>query len=386
MKPLYFLLFLLPLACRQPETPAAQPSEVIEFEWLVDVPGLQIAADAILFDNFLYIIGSVANDSVGGQTNVLLMKINLNGELVWMQEYGGTATDRGSRIHLAGDGNLLLLGSSRSKGSGQEDIFLIKTDPQGTVLWERTYGGPMPDTPGDLLLLKSGEIMVAGTTESYGSGARDMYLLRLDANGQLLDQHTYGGVDIDGASRIFESGKDTFLLYGYTKNFGAFDRDLYLMKVDLNGDSLKAIRLMRDGYQEPGDILALDGGYLICAHSAEQDPDHDLLAMAVDHEGNQLWFQLFGGMSHDGGEKLLLNSRGQGVFLGRSNSFGDGQESILMVVTDIEGHRIKDESFSGDGANQPATIIQSEHHYYIVGHEFSETSNEANILLIKRSI
>ncbi|MEG3071334.1 MAG: hypothetical protein RQM92_11420 [Candidatus Syntrophopropionicum ammoniitolerans] len=95
------------------------------------------------------------------------------------------------------DGNLIMAGGTESYGAGLYDVYLIKMDPEGNVLWEKTYGGAASDCGYSLLQLADGGFLIAGNAESYGNGNPDVYLLRTDVAGEQLWEKTYGGSGSD---------------------------------------------------------------------------------------------------------------------------------------------------------------------------------------------
>ena len=89
------------------------------------------------------------------------------------------------------------------------------------VLWEKSFGGSLDDKPIDIIETGTSEFCIAATTESFGSGTQDIYLIWIDQSGNLVRQITFGGSDIDGSSGLIEIENNKIMLYGYTRNFGA---------------------------------------------------------------------------------------------------------------------------------------------------------------------
>jgi hypothetical protein len=186
------------------------------------------------------------------------------------------------------DGNFVLIGSTQSKGNGMKDIHIIKVNPNGDVIWEKTLGGALDDAPISIIETAANEFCIAGTTESFGAGSRDIYLIWIDQNGSTIREKYYGGSDIDGSTEQFEIENNELMLYAYTANFGATSRDLYLMKLSSTGDSLWSQRYGGNDYEESQDMVRTPGGggYLLHGHSASTDPIHNMFTVKVAEDGS----------------------------------------------------------------------------------------------------
>jgi hypothetical protein len=116
-------------------------------------------------------------------SDLSLMKIAEDGGLVWEKHYGGALVDSPAQIIVTGDGYFLAC-VTESQGSGMSDIWLVKTDLEGVKLWDRVYGGTQDEYSGGAAMDTDGGVFFAGWTRSFGSGDYDIYMLKLDKNGR----------------------------------------------------------------------------------------------------------------------------------------------------------------------------------------------------------
>ena len=137
-------------------------------------------------------------------------------EVQWTTTFGGTGNDTGSAINLTSDGGFIVAGNTYSSGGGGSDIFLIKTDASGNRQWEKVIGGGMDDEGFSVLQAKDGNFVIAGYTRSRGSGGSDVYLLKVDQNGNPLWQQTYGGQADDFGNALLEAPDGGYLISGYS--------------------------------------------------------------------------------------------------------------------------------------------------------------------------
>jgi len=341
------------------------------------------AFSAIIENNELYLFGTTKSfNDVNG--DYYLLKLDLNGNVIFEKSFGGGLTEEGFRILATNDGNFLLIGSTESTGNGLQDIHAIKINGKGNILWENTYGGSLKDTPIDIIETADGEFCIAGTTESYGSGSRDIYLVWINQNGTFLRQAVHGGVDIDGSSSLLELNNKNIMVYGYTKNYGATSRDFYLLKVNTHGDSLWSKRYGGSGYEESQAFqTTIDGGFVLNGHSSSTDTNHNMYAVKLDSNGTVIWDKNFGGSQHDGGQALLINKEGNYVFIGRSMSFENGDRNIYMVTTDPNGRILSTDVIGGSNGDWGQSILEHYNYYYIVGHSNSYSNGNDDVYLIK---
>ena len=172
-----------------------------------------------------------------GLQDIFLMNINKSGELNWVQTYGGSNGDIANALALTSDGGILLTGRTWSddgqfsEGNGG-DIFVIKTDQSGQPQWIRTYGGSYSEEAMSIITSSDGSIYVAGWTESNDGdfeglsiGEEDIFILKLDLAGNIVYVKTVGGTGSEQAKSIIESSNDLITLTGWTDSG---DGDFYL--------------------------------------------------------------------------------------------------------------------------------------------------------------
>ena len=343
-----------------------------------------IAYSIVEKDGFLYSFG--LSKSFGEPNgDHYLIKTDLQGNLIWEKTYGGAAKEEGYRIKKSADGNLFLLGVTESSGNGATDVHLLKVDIEGNVLWESVVGGSNRDSPATLVEKASGEIIIAGNTESYGIGSTDIYLVWIDASGTFIRQKTHGESLLDGSSDLLELATGELMLFGYTNNYGTASRDFYLLKMTSLGDSIWSKRYGGNAsYEEAHQLLqTANGNFLLHGHTSKTDPNHNMYSVLVDSAGNTIWEREVGGNQHDGGQAAIINSAGNFVLLGRSMSFGN-QRQLLFVELTQNGNLIQQQQIGSAKNERADDIIEANNSYYIVGHSDNFGSGDNDVYLIKK--
>lgn len=389
--PLYFLfsLFIVLLfSCKKDDPKVVDPSgnmltKGIVFEKSIGGQLDDYAYEAIIYNDELYAIGTTHSFGDPNGDHYLL-KMDLEGNVLWEKTYGGAAADEGADLLATNDGNFILVGVTQSSGNGMKDVHILKINPNGDLLWEKTMGGPLDDTPISIIETSNNEFCIAGTTESFGAGSRDIYLMWINQNGGTIREKYYGGTDIDGSTKLMEIENNELMLYGYTANFGATSRDLYLMKLSGTGDSLWSKRYGGSDYEESQDFVRTPSGdYILHGHSASTDPIHDMFTVKIEEDGTVIWEKNYGGAMHDGGQAILINEVGNYVLIGRSMSYGNGDRNILMITTNTEGIAIYQDIIGGEKADWGQDILEYKGYYYIIGHTNSFNDNMNDVYIVK---
>ncbi len=168
------------------------------------------------------------------ETKICLVKLDSKGALQWIKVYDneGKKEEAGMSVLETADG-YMVCGTTDDAGQGAEDIFLLKTNKTGDIIWSKTYGGAKMDLAKYMQKLPEGGYIITGTTASFGDGSNDAYLLRVDDNGQVLWFKTYGSKFYEMASCVTRADDGGFAVTGFNINSGAVDG--FCVKTDKNG-------------------------------------------------------------------------------------------------------------------------------------------------------
>lgn len=385
---LLIVLFLLAFwACKEEKMEMDEPGRLFvgsEFTKTFGGAGDDIAQSILRKDNFIYIVGTANKfNNQGGQ--MYLLKLNLAGELLFEKTFGNGVEHQGMDLILSKDNHLLLVGSFKASNNSEKDVYVLKLDLNGNVVWEKTYGGPLEDFAVAVIETTSGEFCIAGATKSFGASVLDRYVIWLNQKGDLIKELRQGGLKLDGSSDIIELENQDLVLFGYTESYGANSRDFYLLRMNSQGDSLWSKRYGGDGYEESHSIARTEeGGFLINGHSSSTDPNHNMYAIKLTEGGDVIWEKEFGGDQHDGGESLLIDNRGLFVFLGRSMSFGNGSRNLYYTITKPDGDILEEIFIDEVGDDRGYAITEDDLHYYIVGQSNSFSGGDSDVLLVRR--
>lgn len=225
------------------------------------------------------------------------VKTSPNGDKIFEKYYSSANVDYGFNLAETADLGYLLVGSKGGFYNAVEpdyqnsnsDIMLIKTDVSGNELWRKTYGGNKHDFGNTILIDSENDVYVLGSTQSYGNGSFDMYLLKTDYLGNEILSATYGGSDFEyGTSMAFSEDNNLFL-FGTTNSFSNnYKPDMYLIKTDLSGNKLWEIIIGGDN-SEYGYSIVSDpdsGCTVLGATKSFGVGKFDVYLIKIDKDGN----------------------------------------------------------------------------------------------------
>ena len=169
-------------------------------------------------------------------SNLALATTLSDDDILWIRYYGGAGSEFATAV-AAAPGGCVVGGKTNSSGAGGYDMYLVKTDNDGTLVWEKTFGGPADDWAADVVTVGFDGYCLAGSTESFGAGDKDACLVRTDSDGNTRWQKTYGGAGADFASAVDRTSDGGFALVGSTYSFDPSSA-AYLVKTDIQGNEV----------------------------------------------------------------------------------------------------------------------------------------------------
>lgn len=291
-----------------------------------------------------YIIGGGASLSYMGDRDALLIKTDGNGSLQWQQLVGGDDFDYGYAVAETRDRGYAMAGITRSGGNGNGDVYLVRTDMNGNVIWENTFGGSGYDESRALLQANDGGFVIAGATETQDNGS-DIYLAKTDAVGNLVWERTYGGAHDDLALSV-EPTRDGGYIVGGHYGTGSGSGDGYLLRLDEQGWPLWERRLHGEDsvvYQarETG-----DGGYIAVGYTNFSAGGSEVRLTMTDHAGQLLWQKVFQG---DGTLKgyNVFPAPDSGLIIVVETGTEPGYQGLL-IKTDAAGNETWRQAYGSD--------------------------------------
>jgi hypothetical protein len=305
-----------------------------------------------------YVVAGLTDSFGAGNWDYWALKLDASGNVQWQKTYGGASNDRGLSIQQTTDGGFVIAGGTYSFGAGDWDFWVLKLDTSGNVAWQKTYGGTNEDIAFFLKQTSDGGYVVAGHTYSFGAGNYDFWVLKLDASGNVTWQKTYGGASADAALSIQQTTDGGFVVTGWTESFGAGSYDLWVLKLDASGnvqwqktyggtDSERAYSIRQ----------TTDGGFIVAGWTGSFGAGGwDSWVLKLDASGTVQWQKTFGGALDEQAFSIEQTTDGGFVAAGYTNSFGAGSYDFWVLKMDANGNIDPSCTFIADTA---ATITDT---------------------------
>ena len=271
-----------------------------------------------------------------------------HGAIEWQKTYGGSGKESPRAMIHTSDGGYLLAGWTDSFGVSDRDIWLLKLGPDGTVIWENTYGFTNREEPASIQETVDCGFIVAGATSSCGAGIWDAFLLKLDSSGSVEWTKTYGGSANEYISFVQQTADGGYIMSGQTNDpLGSGQYDIWVTKVypdDQPNAGDHGIVEWQKIYGEDGDdygtsvLQTEDGKYLVLGYTSSFGKGgSDYWLLRVDSQGSIEWEKTYGGAYDDYAYSIDQTDEGGYVILGHTKSFDVGLTDFWVVKTDANG-------------------------------------------------
>ena len=308
--------------------------------------------------------------------------------ITFNKTYGGSSQDMVHAMQRTSDGGYILAGSTESFGAGGADAWLIKTDANGIKVWDKTFGGSSSDWASAVQQTSDGGYILAGSTESFGAGGDDAWLIKTDANGIKVWDKTFGGSNSDCAFTMQRTSDGGYILAGTFVVGGYPEEDAWLIKTDANGIKVWDKTFAGSGEDEAYAVQQTsDGGYILAGTSTVGgDPEQDAWLIKTNVNGNEVWETTFGvvGSGSDWARAVQQTSDGGYILAGWTDSFGAGANDAWLIKTDANGIKVWDKTFGGSNSDCAFTMQRtSDGGYILAGSTDSFGAGGADAWLIK---
>ena len=318
-----------------------------------------------------------------GGKDIWFLKTDLDGNVLLNKTYGGINDDWPGRILETSDGGYIFTGTTFSFGNGQSDLWLVKTNSQGNIQWNKTMGGSGNEWGSHLFITADNGYFIAGRTDSSGAGSYDNWLIKTDENGNIIWQKTLGGRGSEWLGFMIQTSDGGYASIGYTSDASFTDFDMQLIKLDENGNEVWSQTYdSKNLDMGHGVCQCSDGGYMLTGLTTESwTSEYDMLLVKTDPMGNELWSKTLGGKYYDVGNTILPTVDDNYVLTGSLDS-----DLCILKIND-EGDILYSYKIGGNGDDSGGDLMYVNGGDYIVsGHTNSFGHGGYDVWLLKLSI
>ena len=322
-------------------------------------------------------VGSTYSFGVGSE-DILLVRTDANGLLLWSKTYGAADIDLANSIAYVPGSGFVIAGGTRSFGSNY-DGHLLFVDLSGNPIWSFSMPASGQDAFNSVAVASDGGFIVAGTVND------NHCQIKVSSTGTLqwMRSLNWGGSSI-GLS-VMQTADGGYASAGFVAAPGTGSTDITVLKTNPQGDTLWTRRLGGPGFDEAETIRPTpDGGFIISGNSSNfPGGGREFYFIKLDSIGNVMWSKSGGGVGTDYAIDAIATATGY-VFIGNSISFGAGNWDVVVMGADAGGDLLWQNSIGTPSSDYPHQIIAtSDGSYAIAGETFGGSLGQSNGFLFK---
>ncbi len=286
----------------------------------------------------------------------------------WAMLYGGSGDDWANSVQQTSDGGYIVAGYTESFGEGHSDVWVVKLSFAGDIEWQCTYGGIQNEGAYSIQETSDGGYIVAGYTDSFGLGNTDIWILKLNSEGVIEWQCTFGGSGDDWANSVQQTSDGGYIIGGSSDSFGNGEVDFLVIKISSLGNVewqdvyTPFVNSYLRSIQETS-----DGGYITVGHIFPSlNNSIDLLILKLDSIGRIEWQRYYGGSQDDWANAIQETSDGGYFVAGYTESFGAGNLDFWVLKLTSIGNIAWERAYGRSGDDWANSAQQTSDGGFIV--------------------
>jgi len=356
----------------------------IEAQWAKTYGGAQHGAFTIqqTSDGGFIVIGDTQSFGAGGY-DAWVLKLGSDGTVEWQKTYGGTSDDYGLCIQQTSDDGYIMAGGTHSFGAGLSDIWVLKLGSDGSIQWEKTYGRSGYDCS------SSDRFSIIQTNDGgyiIGGGYYIFCVIKLSSIGDIEWQKTYGGSGNEEAYSIQQTSDGGYIVSGYTDSFGAGASDIWILKLSSTGSTEWQKTYGDTGYDDAYSIQqTTDGGYIVAGKTDPSGPTYaDAWILKLTSTGSIEWQKKYGDSNTEEARSIQQTDDGGYIVAGGTMSYGAGYYDFWVLKLFSNGDIDWQKTYGGGDIDNCRYIqLASDGGYIVAGGTFSLGVGNQDFLVLR---
>lgn len=270
-----------------------------------------------------------------GFTCVSLLSIGQQ-DTTWTKIYGGDRDDKANDIINTQDSGYLIIGSTSSFGFDNSQMYFLKLDSLGEIMWSKSHGGTGQESGQSVIQTRDGGYLGVGYTNSWGSGGFDLLLVKLAANGDLEYERYFGGEDWDFANDVIETDSNYFVMAGETQSFGNGGKDAWIVSYNATSDNFdwnKTYGFSNNDVFRAICMYSEEVFFAVGSGKSSNKNDLDVFVSKFNKDGDSLWTSYYGDSLLDSAEDIVQLKNGN---LGITGIISNSRDTTNILVLSID--------------------------------------------------
>lgn len=338
-------------------------------QWAAPTGGEQVWATGVeeTVDGGYIVLGGAGDVASGGYTDCWLMKLDSGGNVQWFAMYGGDTSDIGNSVYQTRDGGYVVAGY-QVLPENHADAWLMRVDALGNAMWQKTYGGDSDDFFNSVEQTSDGGYILVGGTWSKGKGGSDGWALKLNSAGHIEWEQVFGGVNHDFIYSVEQTGDGGYVAVGKTSSSGAGQTDGWMVRLNPEGQVQWQKTFGGNSFDTINSVIETDdGGFIVAGSSFSFAANtEDAWIMKLNSTGETQWQKSYGGQGEDLAFFIEPTSDGGYIAAGRTSSYGGGTMDAWVLKLSSSGDIQWQETYGEDNYDLAGTIHQTKDGGYIM--------------------
>jgi hypothetical protein len=283
------------------------------------------------YDNMYLVAGRTFSSGSTSSGDGYLIKIDADGNFVWDETYGSSDKDGSFNVIQTSDSCYVFTGQY-----DYSDLWVLKTDSAGVEIWSKTYG---VEIGYKLIETSDKNYLVTGASGS----PNNMYIAKLNSsNGDTIWTCSLGGNNREWGYALCNSYNGGYIALGSTNSFGAGGYDIYLAEITADGDTIATKTFGMAQNENCYSICQTpDSGYIICGSTNSIGTGlNDIYVIKLDINLDTLWTETYGGIYNDWANQILCSADGNYVIIGSTESFGNSGDVYFLKISENDPSNI----------------------------------------------
>jgi hypothetical protein len=305
-------------------------------------------------------------------SDIWVIKTDRDGNKVWDKTFGGSNWDYPSDIKQTNDKGFLITGRTYSFGAGMDDVWVLKLDQNGDIQWNKTFGTPLYDCGLEGQQTTDGGYIIVGSINPHEALSFDVWLIKLDYQGNEQWNRTFGKPQSEDYGYSVQQSRDGgYILAGST------GIALWLIKTDAQGNE-RWNRTYSGNTQAHSVELTSDGGYIIVGNKYDSDSRSNIWIIKTNQDGGEQWSKTYDSTGDDYGRQTYQTTDGGYILIGTTQPYGAVNSYAWMIKLDNSGNDQWNRTYGGkSGGMGNSVALTSDGGYIITG------STASDVWLIK---
>lgn len=313
-----------------------------------------------------YILAGYTIPSLKNWSDIYLIKTDSDGELIWSKSIGDSLDEYASDVKQLSDGSFIVAGYGRYSSNNYYDGLLLKIDQSGNVLWIKNFSNNSSTTLTSIDILDDGIILVGSRNNSQGND--EVYLVKTDFDGNLIWSKTFNYGNFLQGFCLKQTVDKGFIISG--TNFSSeYLYNIFILRTDKDGNFLWRKSFGGAGNEQAFSILQLKTTkefYLTGYTFSYGNGYSDIFVMKLSETGDSIWFKTFGNFGSDYGEKIKLSADYNLLISGYSRVSDINQNDLVLLKVDLAGNQIWSVNAGGVFEDRGYDFVQSNDNGYVV--------------------